>query len=73
MLPGSNLAEVEPILVVSSNDEVPLVPKVVQVPQGFREKVEHSYNRGECVNSRSEVEMPPKLMKVRDLKPIQEK
>ncbi|GFY99198.1 hypothetical protein Acr_13g0005990 [Actinidia rufa] len=58
VIPGGNLAVADPILAVSSDDEAPAEPEVA------REEVEHSFIVGEKVDSSSEVEMPPKLMKV---------
>ena len=45
------------------------------VPQAFENEVNHSFIGGEGANSNSEVDMPPKLMKVQDpeTKPVQKK
>ena len=56
-IPSDNLALVEPILVVSSDEEAHTVPEVQ------REKVEHYFVGNERADSNFEVEMPPKLIK----------
>ena len=58
---SDNLAELDPILVVSSDDETLALLEVPQIPQ---EEVEHSFVGDEGADSNSEVEKPPKLMRV---------
>ena len=64
---SGNLAEAEPILVVNSEDETPVEPKVVE------EQVELSFVGGQGVDSSSNFEMLPKFMEVWDPEPIPKK